>query len=59
MSVSPPLVPPPRSPRRSGSADAGRARRAAEAWVQRIRALEHEHVAALERHLEIQRRLAA
>jgi hypothetical protein len=42
-----------------GGDDAELAHRVGEPWVQRIRALEHAHVEALEEHLRIHRSLAA
>ncbi|MGH2942869.1 MAG: DUF4872 domain-containing protein, partial [Solirubrobacteraceae bacterium] len=42
-----------------GSEDPESAHRAGAGWVQRIRALEHEHVEALEQYLSIHRALAA
>jgi hypothetical protein len=39
--------------------DAVRAHRVGEPWVKRVRALEHQHVEALEEHLRIHRALAA
>lgn len=41
------------------SEDAQLAHRVGQPWVQRIRSLEHQHVEALEEHLEIHRTLAA
>ena len=42
-----------------GDEDASRAHRVGEPWVSRIRALEHEHVEALEAHLRAHRTLTA